>query len=308
MMDQFDNLNQEKKSDNKSKLLILIIALLVAGNIYLYWQLNNKQDTVERLGQQLNMDSVKIADLDIKYENALSDIEGLRGQNSSLDSLLNIKENEIRKMKAGLDAARKSGKLKDKEYLAKLNDLQNIILDLKDQITKLEVEKNILISQKDSLGRDLDEQVVENMKVKSENTVLKGLLYAKNIIGGGVKAKGKGKEVASPSAKKTERIKICFDVDENKSADQGSKTFLLRLIAPNGSVVNVPSMGSGTFSMGDGGQETIYTTKVTITYSQKPQNICIYWGANGSIFENGKYSLELFQDGYSVGKKEFSLK
>lgn len=306
-----ENQTQEKKSDNRTRLLMIIILLLVAGNIYLYWKLNQKQDVVEIMVQQQNMDSVKIADLDMKYNSAMNDIEGLRGQNSSLDSLLNIKENEIKTMKAALDAAKKAGKLKDNEYLAKVNDLQKLITDLKGQITQLEAEKNILITQKDSLGHDLDQQVVANTKLKSENTVLSvkaGLLKAMNIVGTGVRGKGKGKEVATDNAKKTERIKVCFDVDENKNADQGSKTFLLRLIGPNGAVINVQSMGSGKFELGDTGEETIYTTKQTITYNQKPQNICIYWGANGSTFDKGKYSIELFQDGYSVGKKDFTLK
>ncbi len=315
MSDQLNETqSQEKKTDNRTLLLIAIIVLLIAGNIYLYWKLNQKQDVVEMQAQNLNMDSVKIADLDLKYNSALNDIEGLRGQNSSLDSLLNIKENEIKTMKAALDAAKKAGKLKDKEYLAKLGDLQKLVDDLKGQITQLEAEKNILITQKDSLGHDLDQQVVVNTQLSGENKVLSkkvqlgSLLKAQNIIATGVKGKGKGKEVATDNAKKTERIKICFDVDENKIADQGSKTFLLRLVAPNGSVINVASMGSGKFVNAETNDEMIYTTKQTITYNQKPQNVCIYWGATGSTFDKGKYIAELYQDGYSVGKKEFILK
>ena len=68
------------------------------------------------------------------------------------------------------------------------------------------------------------------------------------------------------------------------------------------------SLGSGKFELADVGEETIYTTKQTITYNQKPQNICMYWGANGTTFEKGKYMIELYQDGYPIGKKDFTLK
>ncbi|MEI7802125.1 MAG: hypothetical protein WCI97_05750, partial [Bacteroidota bacterium] len=68
MSDQInENQAPEKKTDNRTLLLIAIIVLLIAGNIYLYWKLNQKQDTVEMQAQNLNMDSVKIADLDLKY-------------------------------------------------------------------------------------------------------------------------------------------------------------------------------------------------------------------------------------------------
>lgn len=306
-----DMQSPDKKRDNRTMILVAIIILLIAGNIYLYWQLNNKQGTVELMVQQQNMDSVRIADLDMKYNSALTDIEGLRGQNSSLDSLLNIKENDIKTMKAALDAAKKDGKLKDKEYLAKLNDLQNLVNDLKAQIAQLEQDKNILITQKEELGRNLDQKVIENTQLKTENTVQRtklALLEAKNIVATGVKGKGKGKEVATTSAKKSERIKICFDVDANKDSDRGSKTFLLRLVNPAGAILNVASLGGGNFQMAETNEQMVYTTKATISYSQKAQNVCIYWGATGTNYDKGKYTAELYQDGYKVGAKDFELK
>ncbi|HAP01608.1 MAG TPA: hypothetical protein DCQ93_06760 [Bacteroidetes bacterium] len=302
------------KRDNKTLLLIVIIVLSICLNIFLYWKLNQKQDVLEVKTQQSNMDSVKIADLDMKYSSALQDIEGLRGQNTSLDSLLDIKENEIKSMKAALYAAKKAKKISDTEYLAKIQELQNLVNDLKNQITQLETEKNILVAQKDSIGRDLDQQVLTNNKLKQDKAVsdkkalLGSLLTPRNIVATGVKGKGKGKEVTTDNAKRSERIRVCFDVEENKVADPGSKTFLLRLIGPDGAIINVQSLGSGKFQKAETNDEMIYTTKQTINYEQKPQNVCIYWGAQGSTFSKGKYTAEIYQDGYLTAKKEFTLK
>ena len=131
--------NQEKKN-NRSIWVIILIALLVGTNIYLYVKLNSKQEVVKELTTAANMDSLKISDLDTKYTSALNDIESLKGQNTSLDSLLTVKANEVKTMKAALDAARKSKKLSDKEYGDKVANLQKLVDDLKNQITILEKE------------------------------------------------------------------------------------------------------------------------------------------------------------------------
>ena len=294
---------EEKKPDH-SKLMLILIFVLFVTNVYLVVKLNYSRNTTEIMYVQSNMDSSKLADLDVKYNGLLDNIESMRGQNVSLDSLLDIKEIEIKTMKSDLDAARKSGKLKDSEYFAKLDALHILVDDLRNQIIKLENEKNILILEKGLLGEDLNAEVDKNVKLNTDNKVLgtkAGLLKAFNIVGTGAKGR-QGKEVSTNNAKKTERIKVCFTIDENRYVTVGSKTFLLLLTAPNGMVIGVDKF------VQENGKESIYTAKQTVRYEQKSQNICIYWGNIDSIFVGGKYTIELYQDGYSVGKNEFILK
>ena len=295
---------EEKKPDH-SKLMLILIFVLFITNVYLGVMYSHSRNTTKIMYVQSNMDSSKLADLDIKYNGLLDNIEAMRGQNASLDSLLDIKEIEIKTMKSDLDAARKSGKLKDSEYFAKLDALHILVDDLRNQIVKLEDERNILILEKGMLGEDLNAEVDKNVKLNSDNKVLgtkAGLLKAFNIIGTGARGRGQGKEVSTNNAKKTERIKVCFTIDDNKYVISGNKTFLLQITTPNGTIIGVDKF------VQENGKESIYTAKQTVRYEQKSQNICIYWGNIDSIFAQGQYTIELYQDGYSVGKNQFILK
>jgi hypothetical protein len=216
-------------------------------------------------------------------------------------------------MKENLAAAYKSKKIDKAEYDKQISNLQGLVDDLKSQIAKLEKEKGVLIVQKDSLGKELTSTKGENDKLKTENKIVStkaGLLAAMNITGTGVVYKGsKKKEKETTSAKKTEKVRICFDADKSPAPDAGTKTFLVRIVSPQGVTLAVQSQGSGVFDMSETGEKMQYTTKQDIDYKKSKQNVCIYWGSgNSGGFEKGKYTAEIYQDGYKIGTKEFTLK
>jgi hypothetical protein len=313
-----ENQNVEQKSDsrnNRTLIYIILIALLVGANIFLYIKYTQKEKQTIALTEALNIDSMRIVDLDAKYSSALTELNSMRGQNKSLDSLLDIKESEIKSMKASLDKALKDKKISDAEYKKQVEMLQNLISDLKNQITVLEKEKGVLIEQKDALGKQLNTSLDENGQLKQQNKVLAkkatmgALLKAQNLKAVGVYGKGKkGKEVETKSAKKVESIKVCFDIDENKVSEPGSKIFLLRIVSPEGVTLAVQSQGSGVFELADSGEKSQYTTKQEINYEQKKKNVCMYWEGAAGGFGKGTYTIEIYQDGYNTGTTTMELK
>ena len=80
----------EEKEKNRTA-LYTVIFLLVAGILYMYWTLHNKQDVVTVAVHLEQIDSMKIADLETKYDAVLNDFESMRYQNASLDSILEIR-------------------------------------------------------------------------------------------------------------------------------------------------------------------------------------------------------------------------
>ena len=303
------------KRNNYLTILLIIIALLAGANIYLWVKLNQKSKEAVVLREAVNVDSMRIVDLDAKYNQALVEIQSMKGQNAKLDSILSEKEADINKMRSDLESARKSRKISDSEYNKQLGNLQKLVDDLKAQITQLEQEKGILVAEKDSLGRALVTSLDEGGKLKEQNKVLGrkaqlgSLLKPQNMTAAGVFGKGrKEKEKETTNAKKVERIRVCFDVDENKVADPGTKAFLVRIISPEGVTLAVQSQGSGIFDVAETGEQMQYTTKAEIDYKQAKQNVCAYWTGAAGGFAKGKYTAEVYQDGYKIGTKEFMLK
>ena len=128
---EFQKPEKTDNRNNRTTLLIVLIALLVGANIYLYVKYNQKEKETVILREAVNVDSMRIVDLDAKYNTALVELESMKGQNATLDSILNVKEAEIKTMKASLDKARKDKKISDNEYQKQLASLQQLIVDLK---------------------------------------------------------------------------------------------------------------------------------------------------------------------------------
>lgn len=307
----FNVADNPNRRNNYLTILLIIIALLAAANIYLWVKLNQRNKEVAVKTEKTTMDSMRIVDLDAKYSQALADLESIKGQNASLDSLIMQKETEIRKMQADLSKR----KMSESEYKKQVANLQRLIEDLKVQITQLEQEKGILVQQKDSLGHQLSVQISESGRLKEQNKILGrkatigSLLKPQTINATAVFGKGpRNKEKETTNARKAERIRVCFDIDENKAADPGLKTFLLRVISPEGVTMAVQSQGSGVFELAESGEQMQYTTKTEIDYKQAKQNVCMYWGGSSGGFPKGKYTVELYQDGYRLGTQTFTLK
>jgi len=302
-----------KRQNNRTIFYIILILLLLGINIYLYMKYYQKSNQSQTLTEQVNSDSVRIADLDMKYQEALVNIESYKGQNAKLDSIIALKEKELMNYKANIDQMRKKMKVSEADYKKQVDGLQSMVNDLTAQIQDLQNKNQILITKNDSLGQSLASQMTTNQQLTSTNQVLSqkvsiaSLLKPTSLNATGVRAKSSGKEVETDNVKKVEKIKICFDLPENQVADPGQKTFMVRILSPEGTTLAVQSSGSGTFQVAETSEERQYTTSTNVDYDQKSKNVCTYWQQTAP-YSKGVYTAELYQDGYMTGSTKFELK
>ncbi|MEO5674145.1 MAG: hypothetical protein ABIQ74_05820, partial [Chitinophagales bacterium] len=178
---------------------------------------------------------------------------------------------------------------------------------------ELQKQNSILTIEKDSLGRNLSETQMIVTQLTTTNTSLSqkvtvaSLLIPSNIEISGVRNKSNGKEDETSRASKVQYLNVCFDVPENKIADAGSKTFYVRILSPEGSILAVQDQGSGTFTGVETNEQMQYTTTATMDYQQQSKNVCAKWNQN-TPFAKGKYNAEIYQDGYLIGKQSFEFK
>src|SRR5262245_35837238 len=91
--------DQQPKRNNRSVFYIALLLILLGVNIYLYIKYNQRSTESAQLTEQVNNDSVRIADLNNKYQEALVSIESYKGQNAQLDSIIAVKEKEMQEYK-----------------------------------------------------------------------------------------------------------------------------------------------------------------------------------------------------------------
>jgi hypothetical protein len=305
--------NQPPKQNNRTIFYIILILLLVGINIYLYVKYYQTKNQTQTLTEEANIDSLRIADLDMRYQEALVNIESYKGQNSKLDSIIAVKEKELMGFKSNLDAMKKKMKVSEADYKKQLDGMQNTVNDLMAQIKDLEAKNQILITKNDSLGQSLATEITTNAQLTTTNQTLSqkvsvaSLLKPTTLSATGVRGKSSGKETETDNAKKAEKLKVCFDLPENQVADAGEKTFLVRIISPEGTTLAVQSSGSGTFQVAGTGEQRQYTTSTTVQYDQQAKNVCTYWQQT-TPYAKGDYSAEIYQDGYLLSTKKFELK
>ncbi len=306
------------KSEGKSRkgiLIFLILALLLLNVFFVYnnYTMKNENADLETHNTevQTSLDSAE-KNLELKIQ----ELEVLAGDNQELLAVVEQYKADLESIRVERDKYKKDASFsnaKRKKLDAKVKELEQSLFALGNTIDSLKANNEFLSRKSDSLGTSLVASTQENDLLRSDLTVknkkveIGSLLKPENVMISGVRYKGNGKEVETNSAKKSEKLRFCFNVPENLVADPGEKTLLLRVVSPGGSTVAVAAEGSGMFVLADSGEQKQYTKKVSFPYDQKEKNMCVYWQQTGT-YASGNYSAVFYQNGYEVASVPFELK
>lgn len=282
-----------------------IIVLLLATNVYLFLNKDkNQQKHLEAVQQLASADS-SLSELQDEYNASLARLDELTGKNAQLDRLLKQKDSELSKTKARIqeilaknDAA--SGE-EINEARQLIKSLNFRIRDYEKQITQLKKQNTELITQRDSV-------IVTNTDLQQKVNLAK-VLHASNIR---LKAidlrRGGRKEKETEKAKRVDLFRITFDIDENRIAESGSKELNICIINPDGELLSNSALGSGSFKTSEGLSKYYSVSKTVSLITEQPLlNINVDWQQSAE-YEKGAYSVEIYHQGYLIGKGSVSLR
>ena len=274
-----------------SVVIVLLLALLV-------W---NKGQSKEQLAlmienvEQKNALRDDLDDLIDEHEMLKDENLELSDQLYSKDSVINAYSNEIKNLlrsEADLNKARvKIKRLREisKRYVNALDSL--FILNESLQLENDSVKKaNRFISNKNRdlvrTNKNLSQKVSTASVLKLEDISVEGLYY-----------RASGREVTTSRANKIQNFKICYTILENQIADKGEKQIYVRILDPEGSVLNVSNMVQ-ELELSD---TTIqYTTKYIVDYQNIAMNDCQLW-TRGNVLSSGTFTFEFLIDETLVG-------
>src|ERR1700749_460094 len=119
-------LTNPRPKRNNTWIYLVIIALLLGTNVYLYLQKNKTTETLVVSQQMLQQTDTSMAQLQGEYNASLARLDELTGKNAQLDQQLKGKDSEIAKTKARI-----------KELLTKQNATKADLAEAKGLIEKL---------------------------------------------------------------------------------------------------------------------------------------------------------------------------
>lgn len=304
------------RTNNNSKNIaigVLAAALLGTWGYYL-WDKNKNEEKVQGFQTQVTTTTTARDSVQLLYNESLSRLDSITGNNNNLQGQLSENNSEISKLKNEINSILR----KRNATAAELNRAKSLIATLNGRIGNLEAEvarltgenqqlattNTVLTGEKQTLETNL--QVTTTEKESLAQTVDVGSTFsASNIQIRPIQEKRSGKEKETTTAKRVDKLVISFDV-ENRIAKSGPADIYVIVTAPNGQVVSDASIGSGTLTTRTEGDKP-YTYRSTLEYEQGTRkNVQIPLRQGG--FATGDYKIEIYQNGFKIAEGIRSLR
>jgi hypothetical protein len=311
---------------NLTAMLILTIAGLLGLNGY-QWYVNNNlsKDKTVQANEMIEMKKAQ-AELDQEYASALASLEEMRGDNTQLNQMIDKQKLELKAQKEKINGLIWTKKELDKakaeiqnlnaaaaKYIAEIQQLkdQNVALTndnlaLNTRITEEVAAKEQVIADRNALSVDKEKLTKTNdalgSKVDMANAIKINYI---DVKGYEIKKDGKLKEKSK--AKDINMLRACFLTETNMVTSTGNKKFFIRLINPAGETIAMDDAGSGVLTNKLDNSQVRYTTSTDVNYKNEDTNACVDWKATEGLAK-GNYTIEIYNNGFPVGKGAFALK
>lgn len=302
----------ETQGNQGKKLFMVISAVLFLLSAFLGWKLYNisaEKATVyiEKVKVETDFEAVKS-----DFEEVKKAYDELNTDNKQLQSELDAKKEEIedlgiqlekykgdaamvKKLKRELDTIRAL----IKSYLHDIDSLQQANIGLQNE--------NVQVKTDLKTEKGKNEQLVQEKNSLTEKVDLGSKLKVYQLFADAINVKGSDKEVTTTKARRADKIRACFTLSENKIAKKENKTVYLKVTAPGDEVLVTSTDDGNTFS-GDGIKQ-YFSAKKDIFYEQDAKEMCLAFTKKGNVdFKQGKYKVEVFVDGVTIGTTSFELK
>ena len=319
-------MNNTKSKQNLTAIGIGLILLLGGLNLY-QWYGNSKLSKSNEIKQSEVIELQKLnAELDQDYQAAVESLEELRGDNQELNSLIDAQKAELASQKNKINDLIWSKKELDKakieiknlnasvtRYLAEINDLKaknqlltNENVQLTATVDEVKRTNEEILAAKAAVTREKEDLSKSNQalgsKVDMANAIKINFMEVK-----GYEANKKGKLSETSRAKNVNVLRVCFITETNMVTSSGQKKFFVRIIKPTGETIAMEDSGSGVLTNKLDNTQVRYTTSGDITYNNEDTNACIDWNVTEPLVK-GNYQIEMFNNGFQVGKGSFKLK
>jgi FtsZ-binding cell division protein ZapB len=316
-----DNNNQQNKG--VFAWVGLVIMTLATGALgFLYFdqkkQTEGKELTIVAKAKELAFTQTKLDSVSRALDEKIAEVEKLGGD---LTELLKVKS----RLEADKVALRKGNKFEMAKYETKIKEYESFLATKDVEIAKLKEENGVLLASNQTLSSEVGtlkterEELTKTKQQLSDSVVtyvaknrelsdkvaIGAALKAENLKVLAVTPKGKVKEDDRYRAKRVDKLKVLFTLPSNPLTAQEEKEIIVRVLDPEGAVLSDEATGSGKFSWK--GQDMLFTTKNRVAYQNSNQMVEMVYD-NPQKLRSGKYSVELYAEGFQIGSGNFVIR
>jgi cell division protein ZapB len=293
----------------KKGIVIIVITILLGTNGLLLWQFFEKKNRLDDANKTIYSTTAERDALQVQLQQVKADFEKAKSENSSLQTQLSEREQQINEKSAEIQRLIALGGpaqiARAKAELAKLKEMNQLYVA---QLDSLNQVASRLQAENTDLSSNLSQARNTNDKLSAQNTMLSSKVAAGSVLKAmspvteGVRYRSNGKESLTDRAKQVQKIRTRFTLAENKVIDRGSVDLYIRVVGPDGAV-----MSSMQDAFNSNGQSLNYTLKETVDYANADTPVEVSW-AKGTQFAIGTYNVEIYHSGTMIGKSSIQLK
>jgi cell division protein FtsB len=296
-MENTNEFQESKKSNNKIYLLLLVVLALFTTNAILYIRNKKADEQVVQLSDDKTRMQTEIDKIEADLDKANSNYAALS------DSMKNEQATAREKIGQLREALRK-GELTQKQLILAQEDVKQLRYFVTKYVADIEVLRQENESLKSSVTaaneqvRSLEGQNKDLNKKVSAATALKAF----GVSVTAVRIKSSGKESTVSKADPAQKLNISFNLVDNDFAQKTLHTIFMRVLDPSGNVVG--ATGNSTLASG----ETInFSYKTAIEFANDGRTYTLGWN-NPGAFVKGEYTITMYADGYVLGTGKISLR
>lgn len=309
--------NPEKDSNRRLLIVGLIIVLLTINGILFYMQ-HQKKQKVEEQEEIIRVKNTELEDqikkfeaLKLESERQAQELAAMGLTNDSLNARIEAINADLTQLRS---FRKSSFSLADqRKFRDRANSLEKQLKEKDAEIAKLKEDNQVLFSENTNLKTTQNRLSDSLTTMKSTNqslsqkVALASKLDAQNIKVTILNDKGKEKDDKDSEykAKNVSKIKVSFRLGRNDVATKEPKEILMRLIEPDGATLYNLSTGSGSFEIE--GEDMYYTAKKEIVFDNSQQQVSFTYD-KGAEYKRGQHTIELYAEGFLIGKSTFTLK
>lgn len=283
-----------KKSLRGYRVVIILLAIILAGLSVLYFNLNRQQ--------QMDYELLK-ADRDTIQSNLTSlidEYDSLKYQNDTIAAQL-VKASEMIEQ---LKRERRWNYNKIREYQKEVGTLRSVMKNYLRQIDSLntinkKVSAENVTLRKEISTANLRADVAEERASELQNRVQQGsVLRARDIAIVALNANDK----IITRVKNASTLRVDFTISANELAAAGNRPVYLCLTSPDGYLLSTDAMPTFEYQ----GTKKGYSASREIDYQNEDVDVSIFY--KGSGFIPGTYKAEIYMNGNLIGSSEVALR
>jgi hypothetical protein len=275
------------------KVTVAVLMVLAAG---LFVKIYNSENEINILYHNLEIDKKihnnEISEILIRYDSVLATNQRLNAaiftKTGSLPLMINS-ELSIKTLQRDISNLKK-GNFTKENHLATLTSI------LRSKQIELENNKDEIETLNSKINRLQSE--INNVTIKAEPKKLKAI----KVSAIGVRIVSEN-VLETTKVKNTQKIKVCFILEDNTSIEKGAKDIFIQVINPKSNIV-----GKTPFVLEVKDKTLLYSTKTSVNFDKEDVDVCVFVDANQNNLLKGNYIVNIFSGTDLIGNTNFTLK